>query len=87
MRKNNNEFQKKKNVVLFIYGYACQLCGVIDNKNHVHHIDKNNANNDAFNLLPLCGFCHKKVHSYVSLSVKQPIGNIKKSLYLLNSYF
>jgi len=87
MRKNNTEFQKKKNVVLFIYGYACQICGLIDITNHVHHIDKNNGNNDAHNLLPLCDLCHKFVHKGLNLAVRDPDKNIRDTLSLLNSYF
>lgn len=62
MRKNNTEFQKKKNVILFIHGYACCLCGFISTSNHVHHIDRDNGNNDPFNLAVLCPYCHNAVH-------------------------
>jgi 5-methylcytosine-specific restriction endonuclease McrA len=71
MRRNNQEFQKKKNVILFIFGYACQLCGLIDCKNHVHHIDRDNGNNDVFNLVPLCPDCHKLAHKlHVNIEIE-----------------
>jgi len=71
MRRNNQEFQKKKNVILFIFGYACQLCGVIGSNNHVHHIDRDNGNNDVFNLVPLCANCHKFTHKvHVNIEIE-----------------
>ena len=57
-----HQFAKKKEVILFIYDYACQSCGLISTSNHVHHIDSNPQNNDVFNLCPLCSDCHKLVH-------------------------
>jgi predicted HNH restriction endonuclease len=87
MRINNKEFQKKKNVILFIYGYACQLCGLIDVNNHVHHIDKDNSNNKAMNLLPLCCNCHKLIHKIFAFAVRDPDENIRHELNQLDQYF
>jgi 5-methylcytosine-specific restriction endonuclease McrA len=87
MRKNNTEFQKKKNVILFIYGYSCQICGLIDTSNHVHHIDKNNGNNNSINLLPLCDHCHKLVHKGFFIYVRDPDKNIRHELDKLEAYF
>lgn len=74
MRKNNKEFQKKKNIVLFIYGYACQVCGIVDVNNHVHHINKIHSDNDPFNLIPLCPDCHRKAHKCFNFYFPYPSG-------------
>lgn len=39
----------------------CQECQT-DNDLHVHHIDRNPANNDPSNLMTLCSSCHLKLH-------------------------
>ena len=62
MRTQNNRFQQKRHVVLFIYDYTCQMCGIISFSNHCHHINGNGNNHDAFNLIPLCVDCHILVH-------------------------
>lgn len=47
------------------YGKRCQLChgeescGAVE----VHHIDHDRSNNDMDNLMVLCRFCHKAIHS------------------------
>jgi len=69
MRKNNTEFQKIKNVILYIHSYECFMCNFVSTKNHVHHIDRNHSNNDPFNLIPLCPDCHKKIHSLLAVKV------------------
>jgi len=40
----------------------CSSCGSAENI-VVHHIDGDRTNNDLDNLTPLCGDCHRKVHS------------------------
>ena len=55
-------FNKVKNIILFIYDYECQLCGHGSIQNHVHHLDRNHQNNDAYNLAPVCDKCHKMIH-------------------------
>lgn len=87
MRINNAEFQKKKNIILFIYGFSCQICGVIDIKNHVHHVDKNNGNNKADNLIPLCAYCHKIIHKSTKSIIPIRSIDISAKLDLLDSYF
>ena len=69
MRRNNQQFQKIKNVILYIHAYECFVCGFVSINNHVHHIDRNNGNNDPFNLLPLCPACHKMVHKLAAIKV------------------
>ena len=47
-------------------GYICQYCGMTerenlnkyDNKLNIHHIDYNKKNDDEFNLISLCHYCH-----------------------------
>ena len=40
---------------------ACQECQT-PNDLHVHHIDRDPANNDPANLMTLCSSCHLKLH-------------------------
>ena len=62
MKKENYIFNKKKHIICFIFGYKCQICNCSSHKMHVHHLDQDHYNNDAFNLLPLCKDCHIRVH-------------------------
>lgn len=39
----------------------CQECQTTSDL-HVHHIDRNPANNDPSNLMTLCSSCHLKLH-------------------------
>ena len=39
----------------------CETCGTT-NDLHVHHIDRDPANNDPTNLMTLCSSCHLKLH-------------------------
>ena len=40
--------------------YACQLCGAINRRLHIHHIDYNKNNCATSNLITLCRSCHGK---------------------------
>jgi hypothetical protein len=40
---------------------ACQDCGTTEGL-HVHHHDRDPANNDPANLATLCGSCHLRLH-------------------------
>jgi len=86
MRKNNNDFQHKRQVVLFIYDYTCQLCGMISFSNHCHHIDKNGNNHSVYNLIPLCVDCHILVHSANIVLNLQPTASQLVLLQKLASY-
>lgn len=66
--KNNYNFQKIKNIILFIFDFKCYLCGHFSLANHVHHLDRNHANNDAFNFICLCQNCHKLIHRSVMIN-------------------
>jgi len=87
MRKNNTQFQKIKNVILFLHDYECFICGLASVRNHVHHIDRNPSNNNAFNLLPLCPECHKNVHKMVAIKVHFDNDVLNNQLLRLNSFF
>ena len=87
MRRNNQEFQKKKNVILFIFGYSCQLCGLVDKNNHVHHLDENNGNNDVYNLIPLCLECHKLTHKVHIKFIIDYSASLHDQLKFLASHF
>lgn len=39
----------------------CQECRTTE-RLHVHHVDRNPANNDPANLMTLCASCHLKLH-------------------------
>jgi 5-methylcytosine-specific restriction endonuclease McrA len=87
MRRNNTEFQKIKNVILFIHGYECFVCNAVSINNHVHHIDQNNGNNDPFNLLPLCPDCHRMVHKLVNIKVHFEDETVNNALLKLKLFF
>lgn len=87
MRKNNLEFIKKKYVVMFLHDYKCYLCARHNLSLHVHHLDNNGSNHDAFNLLPLCVVCHQKVHKYHFVINYQPDSILIASLLRLNALF
>lgn len=40
---------------------SCETCGTNEGL-HVHHVDRNPANNDPMNLRTLCDSCHLKLH-------------------------
>ncbi len=42
--------------VLKEYNHRCAICG--GDRPQLHHIDEDPANNDPFNLIPLCPNCH-----------------------------
>jgi len=44
-------------------GYTCQLCSeVLPDRWGTHHIDYDKDNNDPFNLIFLCNYCHNKTN-------------------------
>ena len=82
--KNNYNFQKIKNIILFIFDFKCYLCGHFSLANHVHHLDHNHANNDAFNLICLCHACHKLAHKSIVIDAVILSDSQKKMLDVLN---
>lgn len=79
-------FNKKKGVILYIYKYECAICNYVDIQNHVHHIDKDHFNNDAFNLVVLCKKCHVFVHKNSTILSHSISSMERDALQLLNSY-
>lgn len=85
MRAHIPAFYAKRQAVLFIWDYSCVLCGLVNVSNHVHHIDFNKNNNDAFNFVPLCLDCHKMVHKTGILLSCKPNRDQEQLLKKLNS--
>lgn len=86
MRKNNKLFQHRKNVILFLHDYKCYICKYQNISNHVHHIDKNGDNHNAFNLIVLCLTCHQAVHKLNYTLLYFPEKSYFDSLIKLNSF-
>ncbi len=42
---------------------ACETCGKMSNRLHVHHKDEDWSNNSPSNLMTLCASCHRRAHS------------------------
>lgn len=82
----NYIFSKKKNVILYIYKYKCKVCGIFNACNHVHHLDRNHANNDAFNLIVLCKICHRFTHKHHVIIAATYTPTETASLNSLNSF-
>lgn len=57
--KNQPSYRK---TAIETYGYECELCGCIEGKLAVHHLDGNHNNDDIENLVVLCESCHGKIH-------------------------
>ena len=81
------KFQKIKNIILFIYDYKCIVCGFVSVSNHVHHLDENTDNNDAFNLVPVCVDCHKMIHSAKFKIMITNVNPILNELHRLNKFW
>ncbi|BBC66974.1 hypothetical protein MMRN_38700 [Mycobacterium marinum] len=63
----------------------CEDCGTAD-KLHIHHKDRNPANNELANLAVLCSSCHKKLHwredrDYIVGRIRESIGDVTKQRY------
>lgn len=67
-------FNKIKNIIIYVYDYRCQICGLQKKNLHVHHCDYNHHNNDPHNLMPLCSSCHKLAHK--GLDIQRPALNV-----------
>ena len=53
----------------------CMICGTLDRKIDIHHLDENKKNNLLTNLVPLCNVCHQLFHFE---RYKQPFVQIAK---------
>lgn len=49
---------------------ACQLCGTNKRQLHLHHIDKNPANNSKNNLIVVCPGCHSIAESLTKIQLQ-----------------
>jgi hypothetical protein len=63
----------------------CEDCGTTE-KLHIHHKDKNPANNDLSNLAVLCSSCHKALHwredrEYIVSRIRESVGDATKRRY------
>jgi len=59
-RPRHYVLKKNRLLVLEANNHKCYLCK--DEATLVHHIDGTITNHEPKNLLPLCEFCHKRVH-------------------------
>lgn len=59
----NKDFKFKGRIILELYANKCCICSQEKGWIEIHHIDKNNSNNDYKNLIPVCKDCHMMVHS------------------------
>jgi len=56
-------WKKRRWAFFSIYDYECGMCGEEDKSMHLHHTTYENIGNEQESeLIPLCGFCHWKVH-------------------------
>lgn len=51
-----------KPLIHMVYQSRCIICGNISVNNHVHHVDWDNKNNNAFNLIVVCKEHHIQLH-------------------------
>ncbi|MBN2567094.1 HNH endonuclease [Candidatus Woesearchaeota archaeon] len=65
---------------------SCQLCGDNQSKLHIHHIDKNPANNRVNNLIILCPNCHSKAESLNITALKNSAQKPYRKATTINIY-
>ena len=61
-------FHKIKGIILLVFNFQCYVCGYKWHNLEVHHLDGDITNTDPFNLVCLCGSCHRKTHTVLKLS-------------------
>lgn len=66
-----------QNKILYDSAYACVICQKGDI--HLHHIDQNNANNVADNLIVLCMHHHGEAHTQRQLSTNLNPARLKRA--------
>lgn len=59
----NKDFKFRGRIILELYNGKCSICWNKKDWMEIHHIDKQNDNNDYSNLIPVCKDCHMIVHS------------------------
>ena len=55
-------WKEVRDVILARDGRQCAICDA-EQDLHIHHVDLDPTNDDAANLLTLCGICHARVHT------------------------
>lgn len=70
---------------------ACEDCGTTE-KLHIHHKDRNPANNELSNLAVLCNSCHKRLHwredrDYMVRRIRESVGDVTKRRYDVGSVY
>jgi hypothetical protein len=60
-----------RDAVLKEYNHRCAVCG--SDRPHLHHIDENPANDDPFNLIPLCPNHHLNDQHNPTTKIEIPI--------------
>jgi len=58
---NQKELRKKRIEVFKISNGKCVICG--EPAKLVHHIDRDKSNHSFINLIALCRYCHRALHS------------------------
>jgi len=57
-----------RKVVKMLHNGKCAFCD--EHKHlHIHHLDKNRANNDISNLIPVCAIHHAMLHPNKALKI------------------
>ena len=74
------KFNYIKKIIFYIYDFQCQVCKQHTFELELHHVDKNNTNDELVNLKPLCTKCHLLVHGKILVFFYEPIGKIKIAL-------
>lgn len=80
--------EKARNVNKYYKGVDyCEICGKKDCKLDVHHIDKNENNNNVSNLQVLCRGCHIKIHNPKSICKVQGCDSYVKGYGYCNKHY
>ena len=67
--KNNQELSLVRQGIFERDKFQCQKCEAT-NDLLLHHLDKNNKNNNPRNLITLCGKCHLNLHRPTNTNFK-----------------
>lgn len=67
-------------------GYQCNLCTSMENI-EIHHIDRDQNNNDLNNLILLCLNCHKQTHAQIRKQNNEKLNRLSQDTVLANFRF
>lgn len=76
----NRQYLNIREVVLWLWDYKCHVCKEPSNSLDVHHLDRNNQNNDINNVAPACRQCHQMLHR---LSIKPTLHRLTVAFLLI----